>query len=282
MNSALLQLYGLKWNPFSPEIPTEALVVSPRLDHFGWRLEHLVREGGFALITGDPGTGKSAALRVVAERLAAQRDVVVGVLEHPQSGVSDFYRELGHRFGVSLAPRNRWGGCKALRDTWHAHIEATLLRPVLVIDEAQEMGPAVLSELRRLVSAQFDSRALLTVVLAGDGRLAERFQTAELQPLASRIRVRLRLERASPQELAEVLRHACATAGHARLMPPELVATLAEHAAGNLRILHGLAADLLAAGAQRELKQLDEKLYLEVFAPPTDTPRVPARPARSR
>ncbi len=285
MNRSLLQLYGLKWNPFSPEIPTEALVISPRLDHFGWRLEHLVREGGFALITGDPGTGKSAALRLVAARLAAVRDVVVGVIEHPQSGISDFYRELGHLFGVSLAPRNRWGGFKALRDKWHTHIETTLLRPVLIIDEAQEMATAVLSELRLLASAHFDSRALLTVVLAGDGRLTERFHAADLQPLASRIRVRLPLDRATPAELADVLRQACATAGNARLMTPELVTTLAEHAAGNLRILHGLAADLLAAGAQRELKQLDEKLYLEVFAPPADKargPAVSARPGRPR
>lgn len=281
MNRALLPLYGLKWNPFAPDVPTEALVVSPRLEHFAWRLEQLVREGGFALVTGDPGTGKSAALRVVAARLAALRDVVVGVIEHPQSGVSDFYRELGHLFGVSLAPRNRWGSFKALRDKWHAHIEATLVRPVLLIDEAQEMASAVLAELRLLASAHFDSRALLTVVLAGDGRLTARFHADDLQPLASRIRVRLLLERAMPQELADVLRQACATAGNARLLTPELVTTLAEHAAGNLRILHGLAADLLAAGAQREVKQLDEQLYLEVFAPPTDKPRVAPTPARA-
>jgi len=67
----LLSLHGLKWNPFSPEVPTEALLVTPRLEHFGWRVEHLAREGGFALITGEPGLGKSVALRLLAERLAA-------------------------------------------------------------------------------------------------------------------------------------------------------------------------------------------------------------------
>jgi type II secretory pathway predicted ATPase ExeA len=285
MNKKLLQLYGLKWNPFAPDVPTEALWVSPRLEHFGWRLEHLVREGGFALITGDPGTGKSAALRRVADRVGAGRDVVVGVLERPQSGVSDFYRELGHLFGVALGQRNRWGGFKALRDKWQAHIEATLTRPVLFIDEAQEMTPEVLAELRVLVSAHFDSRALLTVVLCGDGRLVQRFQDDDLVPLASRIRVRLALECLPPETLAEVLRHGLVQAGNARLVTPALVTTLAEHAAGNLRVLHGMAADLLAAAAQREARQLDEQLYLEVFAAPTTDARprrVPARAARSR
>ncbi|MBI2895733.1 MAG: AAA family ATPase [Deltaproteobacteria bacterium] len=268
MNKKLLQLYGLKWNPFSAEIPTEALVVSPKLEHFGWRVENLVREGGFALITGDPGTGKSAALRLLSERLGALRDVGVGVVEHPQSGVSDFYRELGHLFGVSLAPRNRWGGFKALRDKWHAHIEQTLLRPVLFIDEVQEMSAQVLMELRLLMSAQFDSRSLLTVVLAGDGRLVERLQSDELLPLTSRVRARLVLERKTPAELEECLRHALQKAGAPKLITPELVATLAEHASGNPRALMTMAAELLAAAAQCEVRQIDEKLFLEVFAAP--------------
>lgn len=44
-------------------------------------------------------------------------------------------------FGVELKPNNRWGGFKALRERWQAHLEKTLLRPVLLIDEAQEMSP---------------------------------------------------------------------------------------------------------------------------------------------
>ena len=79
----LLSLWGLKWNPFSPELPSEGLLVTAKIESFAWRVEQLVQEGGFALITGESGTGKSVALRIVAERLSTLRDVVVGVLERP-------------------------------------------------------------------------------------------------------------------------------------------------------------------------------------------------------
>lgn len=269
MTKKLLALYGLKWNPFSPDLPTEALRSTPKLDTFCWRLEHShVREGGFALITGDPGTGKSVALRLLAEHLGRLREVTVGALAHPQSSVADFYRELGDLFGVPLKPHNRWGGFKALRECWHAHIDTTLSRPVLLIDEAQEMTPAVLSELRLLASTRFDSRLILSVVLAGDGRLAEALRHAELLPLGSRIRTRLVMEYASSEELLACLKHLVSTAGNATLMTPELMATLCDHALGNYRVLTTMAAELLAAAAQREAPQLDEKLYLEVFATP--------------
>jgi general secretion pathway protein A len=201
MTKKLLALYGLTWNPFAPERPSEALLTTPKLDSFCWRLEQShVREGGFALITGDPGTGKRVALRVLAERLGRLREVTVGALAHPQSSVADFYRELGDLFGVALKPHNRWGGFKALRERWQAHIDTTLVRPVLLIDEGQEMSPAVLSELRSLSSTRFDSRLILSVVLAGDGRLAEALRREELLSLGSRIRTRLALEYASPEE----------------------------------------------------------------------------------
>ena len=108
MNSKkLLSLWGLKWNPFSPELPSDGLLVTPKIENFAWRVEQLVQEGGFALISGDSGTGKSVALRIVAQRLSTLRDVVVGVIERPQSKSSDFYRELGDIFPVKLTPLNR-------------------------------------------------------------------------------------------------------------------------------------------------------------------------------
>jgi type II secretory pathway predicted ATPase ExeA len=271
MNKQLLALYGIKWNPFSADVPTEALWVTPEIEHFCWRLEQQLREGGFALITGEPGSGKSVALRLAAHRLSQLPDVMVGVVDRPQSHLGDFYREVGELFGVLLSPHNRWGGFKALRSKWQEHLATTLYRPLLLIDEAQAMQPAVFSELRSLSSTNFDSRSILTVVLCGDQRILEQFQSQELLPIASRMRVRLNLDEKTHKELSSYLEHVLAEAGNPGLMTPELIQTLCQHAVGNYRCLSTTANELLAEAARREAPQIDEKLFLETFAPSTKT-----------
>src|SRR6516165_10121313 len=209
----MLALYGLKWNPFAPAVPATALHVTTRLESFCWRVQQLVGEGGFALVTGAPGIGKSTVLRILAASLATQRDVKLGVISRPQANIADFYREMGELFGADL-----------------------------------------------------DSRILLTIVLAGDGRLADRLRSDEFLPLASRVRVRLTIERATPQDLQDCLRHALQQAGAPTLMTPEVIATLCDHAQGNPRALMIMAGELLAAAVQREAHQIDEALFFETCA----------------
>lgn len=266
MRPNLHALYGLKFNPFLPDLPVDSLWRTPQCEHFLWRMEGLVREGGFALITGDPGTGKSVTLRILAHHLGDLPDVRAGVLTRPQSSLADFYRELGELFGVPLKPHNRWAGFRALRETWLSHVEATRWRPILLVDEAQEMPALTLAELRILASCEFDSRSILTVVLCGDGRLTRQFRRDELLPIASRLRVRLTLDYLQPKDLLDWLSHLLERAGNPQLMTPEVMTTLAEHAAGNLRVLATMANELLAMAARHEHTQIDQKLYLEVFA----------------
>ncbi len=274
MNRKLLTPHGLKFNPFSAQVPVEALWTSPAIDQLCWRFEQQLGEGGFALISGVSGSGKSATLRLLQARLAHQREAAVGVLSRPQAALADFYRELGDLFGVPLRPHNRWASAKALRERWLQHLDASLVRAVLLVDEAQEMHAAVLCELRLLTSAELDSRSILTVVLAGDDRLCGRFETPDLIPLASRIRTRLRTEALPPADLLKGLQHLLAVAGNPRLLTPGLQQTLCEHAAGNLRLLMNMAHELFVTACSQNLETLDEKLYLQVFNPdPKPAPR---------
>lgn len=266
MRSELLIAYGLKHNPFSRSIPHDALWSPPGFEAFAFRVESVILDGGFAMLCGEPGLGKSKVLQLINERLLRiGKDIVVGVMERPQSSVGDFYRELGDIFGVELTPNNRYGGFKALREKWKHHIQATLIRPVLIIDESQEVHDQCLTELRLMSNAKFDSEVLLTTILSGDNRLPERFRKPSLIPLGSRIRTRWNLQPWDRATLHTFIEHALEAAGAPHLMTDGLKTTVVEHAAGNLRMLCSMGEQLLHEGAQRRLKQLDEQLYIDCF-----------------
>jgi len=94
-NKKLLALYGLKWNPFLPDLPVKALWPPPGIDNFFFRIENLVMDGGFALICGEPGLGKSKNLQLLAHRLNRLADVVVGVMEEAPEQLERFLSRIG-------------------------------------------------------------------------------------------------------------------------------------------------------------------------------------------
>jgi len=85
--------YRLKWNPFPANLPVVAFFITPPVEHLCWRVEQtLLGEGGFALISGGSGTGKSVTLRVSSDRLSRLRDINVATITHLSSSIADFYR----------------------------------------------------------------------------------------------------------------------------------------------------------------------------------------------
>lgn len=261
----LHSLYGLKWNPFLQSIPTEATSRNQTLDDFYYRVEHLVLDGGFAMLTGDPGTGKSVALRQLEAQLSAIPEVKAAQYTRPQNNVCDFYRELGALFGVEMSLTNRYRGFKGLRDCWLEHNKAVMFKPVLLIDEAQDVPSTVLSELRLLTSMDFDSKNLLAVVLCGDRRLPERFRHPDLVPLGSRIRTRHMIEPMTQGELKSLLLKSVELAGGEHFITDKLADILAEQAMGNIRAMMVMAGELLAEAVREKHDMLTEELFLSYY-----------------
>jgi len=258
-------LYGLKWNPFLADVPSESLIKDDSTKKFCWRVEQVVLDGGFALVTGEPGTGKSVTLRHLRDHLKNIPELSVKIISRPQSGLRDFYREISELFEVPITQSNRFGSFANLRAQWKSHIKANLFRPVLLIDEAQEAHDDVLNELRLLSSIDLDSKNILAVVLAGDNRLPEKLRQSSLLPLESRILVRYHLDKRPQNELIHILKEVIKQAGSPELMTPILIQSLAEHSMGNLRAMMLMANELLAAASEKEQRQLDENLFFDVY-----------------
>jgi general secretion pathway protein A len=257
--------FGLKWNPFSPEIPTEAIVVDETTKRFCWRVEQVVMDGGFAMVTGDPGTGKSVTLRHLNDHLSAMQELAVRIITRPQSGIRDFYRELAELFEVPIRQNNRYNSYTSLRAQWRSHIKSSMLRPVLLIDEAQEAHEDVLNELRLLTSIDLDSKNILAVVLAGDNRLPEKLRAPVLMPLESRVRIRQHLDKRPPQDLAHILKETLSKAGNSSLMTDAVIQSAAEHSMGNLRAMMMIGNELLCQASEDNETQIDENMFFRVF-----------------
>jgi general secretion pathway protein A len=258
-------IFGLKFNPFHSDIPTSAIYSSEEIERLIFRIENLTLDGGIAGIFGDPGVGKSLLLRQLQARLEEIPEITVAISARPQNNMRDFYRELGCLFGVDLRVSNRWGGFQALRQAWVQHIDSTLFRPILIVDEAQNMASSILTELRLLTSDKLDSRRILTVVLAGDHRLSENLRTPDLLPLNSRIRVRHNIQPFSKERLSGMLHHLLEECGNTGLMTSGLISMLSEHSLGNPRLMMHMADELLVAAAERNKSCLDDGLYYDVF-----------------
>ena len=110
MTKKLLQLYGLKWNPFAPDVPIERRprhVPASRVS----RGASSIWPATAALppSSASPASGKSVPCGCSPRASRSLRDVVVGVLTRPQAGFADFYREIGHLFGVPAQPAQSLG-----------------------------------------------------------------------------------------------------------------------------------------------------------------------------
>lgn len=208
--------FGLKQKPFSIAPDPRYLFMSERHRE---ALAHLLYGvqggGGFVLLTGDIGAGKTTVCRCFLEQLPERCNVAY--IFNPKLTVDELLRTVCAEFRIPY--RHEGPGVPTVKDYVDA-LNEFLLRThavrqtsVLIIDEAQNLSVDVLEQLRLLTNLETNERKLLQIVLIGQPELREMLARPDMQQLAQRVIARYHLEALSEQETAHYVRHRLSVAG---------------------------------------------------------------------
>lgn len=245
--------FGLSKEPFSIAPDPHFLFMS---DQHREALAHLLYGlgggGGFVLLTGEVGAGKTTVCRAFLEQVPSHCDVAY--IFNPKLTAVELLQTVCGEFGVALPPAE--GSVKALVDALNAFLldgHARGRQAVLVIDEAQSLAADVLEQLRLLTNLETAERKLLQIVLIGQPELRQLLARGDLEQLAQRVIARYHLGALSPAETVQYVRHRFAIAGPSARLPfdARALAELHRQSGGVPRRINLLAdRSLLGAYAQ--------------------------------
>ena len=214
------------------------------------------------LIVGEAGQGKSCVLRALRHRLS-NRPVRLTYCHNATLGRRDFYRHICRAIGLN--PKATAAGVFNALGEYVNELSCEQLHPVFVIDEAHLLHQDVLDHLHILANHEWDSRPLLTLVLAGLPDLWDRMTVRHNRSLWSRIHTRLRLPEPEPGDTTAYVRHRLRLAGTDRLLfSSDALALLHEACGGRLRDVDRIATAALKAAARGQHAQVDRDLLLRV------------------
>lgn len=205
--------FGLSQDPFSIAPDPRFLFLSAAHNEAMAHLMYGFSNGGFVLITGEVGTGKTTLLRNLLDRTPPDLDVAF--ILNPRLTVRELLETLCDELGASPA-RGELQTVKQYIDVLNKHLLKTHQSgrsTVVIIDEAQNLSPAVLEQIRLLTNLETNDKKLLRIILLGQPELADMLDRTELRQLAQRITARYHLTPLSKAEVAHYVNHRLARAG---------------------------------------------------------------------
>ncbi|MES2959738.1 MAG: AAA family ATPase [Pseudomonadota bacterium] len=269
--------FGLRHEPFSIAPDPRYLFMSERHRE---ALAHLLygvkgAGGGFVLLTGEIGAGKTTVCRCLLEQIPKRCNVAY--IFNPKLTALELLKTVCDEFHVPY--QHEGAGSPTVKDyldplnDFLLKTHAVGLNNVLIIDEAQNLSAGVLEQLRLLTNLETNERKLLQIVLIGQPELRTMLARPELEQLAQRVIARYHLDALSEEETAKYLRHRLGVAGLTTANPfsRRAMRRIHQRARGVPRRINLLADRALlgayADGVARVDKAIVDKAATEVFGP---------------
>ncbi len=255
--------FGLKKTPFSIAPDPRYLYMSRQhKEALAHLLYGLQSDGGFVLLTGDVGTGKTTICRRLLERLT--KKCIVAFIIHPTLSVGELLATVCDEFRISYPKK---AGVKELVDRLNAFLleaHADRKKAILIIDEAQNLSREVLEQIRLLTNLETNERKLLQIILIGQPELRDKLARPEMKQLAQRIIARCHLGPLSKTEVAAYVSFRLSIAGtNAELFSPGSLKQLYRASGGIPRVMNTICDRALLGAYVQRLPSVDKATLLK-------------------
>lgn len=260
--------FGLTSSPFAIAPDPNYLYMSPQhRDALAHLIYGIQANGGFVMLTGDIGTGKTTLCRCMLNHTSDDTDVAF--ILNPTLNSEELLASICDELHIDYDKHHL--SIKFLSDAIYHHLlksHAAGRNTVLIIDEAQNLSPDVLEQMRLLTNLETNEKKLLQIVMFGQPELRQLIERSELKQLAQRITARFHLSPLKLIETQHYINHRMAVAGHKQIahkpdpIPNELLAQI-HHLSGGVPRLINIICDraLLGAYASNEPSINSDTLY---------------------
>jgi type II secretory pathway predicted ATPase ExeA len=263
MTPSYVAHFGLKEAPFSKELADAELWLPASKQAVVDALVEALEERASVVLVGEPGVGKTCVLRALRHRIP-QAGFRLSYCHNATLGRRDFYRQLCLALGLTPSAT-----AAAVFYAVSAHVQDLAkerVHPVFLLDEAHLLHQDTLDHLHILLNYEWDSRALLSLVLVGLPELFTRLALRRNRSLFSRLHHRLEIGSLTPDDTAEYLRMRLTRAGCDRdLFPMDAAAMLHEVTSGAMRDIDRLAASALREAARRKRRLVERDAVSRVI-----------------
>lgn len=255
------QFFGLKYNPFGKEIDVGDITETEDIKELFSRLKYIQQNRGIFLLVGEPGMGKSTALRKFSMELNP------GIYKYSYFALStvtvmDFYRGLLMSLGEvpSCKKVTMFGQIQdAITNLYHEQ----KITPVIILDEIQLVSSSILEDLRLLFNFKMDSENPFILILSGQSQIRNKLQLSVNTPLRQRIAIRYVMQGLSKDEIGSYIEKRLRNAGAAEnIFKPEAIEVIYSISKGAPRVANTLAtASLVYASAKKQSFIDEESVY---------------------
>lgn len=257
--------YGFQEKPFSIVPDPEFLFLSQKHRQALTMLEYgLLSQTSFTVVTGEIGSGKTTLIRKLLQRI--EEGITVGLIANTQF---DSFEELFRwiLFAFELEYRG-----KEKVELYHTFTDFLIKeysedrRVILIIDEAQHLGPDMIEQLRMLSNVNADKYQLLQLMLIGQPNLRDLLRRPELQQFAQRIAVDFHLEPLNAEETGDYIRHRlCVAGGEPNLIEQEAYHLIWRCTRGIPRLINVLCETALVYGFAEQEPRITKDIIKEAI-----------------